>query len=68
MNRTGKGDVACSFAREGHKVHFRVLTPYRVMAESPEGRQAGDLHRRQPRGEGRRLSSRAATADRHRVR
>jgi hypothetical protein len=27
MNRTGKGNVARSFAREGHKVHFRVLTP-----------------------------------------
>jgi hypothetical protein len=29
---------------------------YRVLAESPEGRQAGDFHRRQPRAEGRRLS------------
>jgi hypothetical protein len=27
MNRTGKGNVPRSFAREGHKVHFRVLTP-----------------------------------------
>ena len=27
MNRTGKGNVGRSFAREGHKVHFRVLTP-----------------------------------------
>jgi hypothetical protein len=32
------------------------------MAESPEGRQAGDLHRRQPRAEGRRLSERLAAA------
>src|ERR1700688_1875373 len=35
---------------------------YRVMAESPERRQAGDLHRRQPRAEGRRLSARLAAA------
>src|ERR1019366_9676172 len=34
------------------------------MAESPERRQAGDLYRRQPRAEGRRLSAWAATADR----
>jgi hypothetical protein len=27
MTRTGKGNVGRSFAREGHKVHFRVLTP-----------------------------------------
>jgi hypothetical protein len=37
------------------------------MAESPERRQAGDLHRRQPRAEGRRLSARTATANWHRV-
>jgi hypothetical protein len=35
---------------------------YRVLAESPEGRQAGDFHRRQPRAEGRRLSARLAVA------
>jgi len=35
---------------------------YRVTAESPERRQAGVLHRRQPCAEGRRLSARAATA------
>ena len=35
---------------------------YRVLAQSPERRQAGDLHRRQPRSEGRRLSARLATA------
>jgi hypothetical protein len=35
MNRTGKGDVACSFAREGHKVHFRVLTPPSAPRASP---------------------------------
>jgi len=38
---------------------------YRVMAESPERRQAGDLHRRKPCAEGRRLPPRAATASRH---
>jgi hypothetical protein len=41
---------------------------YRVLAESLEKRQARDLHRRQPRAEGRRLSQRAATADPHRAR
>ena len=41
---------------------------YRVMAESPEKRQARDLHRRQPCAEGRRLSQRAATANRRRDR
>jgi hypothetical protein len=42
-----------------------MLPRNRLMAQSPEGRQAGDLHRRQPRAEGRRLSSRAATERRH---
>ena len=32
------------------------------MAESPERRQAGDLHHRQPCAEGRRLSARLAAA------
>ena len=38
---------------------------YLKLVESPERRQAGDLHRRQPRAEGRRLPPRAATACRH---
>src|SRR5580692_2696098 len=35
---------------------------YRDLAPSPERRQAGDLHRRQPCAEGRRLSARLAAA------
>jgi hypothetical protein len=35
---------------------------YRVLAQSPERRQAGDLHRRQPCAKGRRLSARLAVA------
>ena len=38
------------------------------MAASVEERQAGDFHRRQPRAEGRRLSSQLAAADRRRDR
>ena len=41
---------------------------YRVLAASPEERQAGDLHRRQPRAEGRRLSPQLAAAGRDRRR
>jgi type I restriction enzyme R subunit len=39
---------------------FRYSYREAVMAASPEKRQAGDLHRRQPRAEGRRLSQRVA--------
>ena len=42
---------------------------YRVMAASPEERQARDLHRRQPRAEGLNgLSPHAAIVDLHRAR
>jgi hypothetical protein len=63
--RISRGNRRSLFMRRSWHHAGSPLRPrrlYRVLAESPERRQAGDLHRRQPCAESRRLSARLAAA------